>query len=104
MEAFTVGRAYDEVFTQDHTTRSPLALVVGAADAEAPSQLAADIGEIVAARRADLQISAAELAGLAGVAEADVALIEGGRGSLSLGALEKILAPLQLRISLTSTL
>ena len=61
------------------------------------------LGDIVAKRRTELNLSQIQLAKSTGVSQADISRIERGKGNPTLDTLRKIFAALQLQMTLEAT-
>ena len=97
-----MARPYSEVVDLSHLMADPdlkkFADVVRS-QIQAEYQETFGLGEIVAKRRTELNLSQIQLAKSTGVSQADISRIERGKGNPTLDTLKKIFAALQLKMA-----
>jgi DNA-binding XRE family transcriptional regulator len=94
-----VARSYEDVVAALRPAAAPdLDRFAQAAEAhfEEAYRLTFGLGEAVAARRQELNLSQTQLAAATGIPQADISRIERGKGNPTLATIEKLLAALQL--------
>ena len=93
-----MARSYDDVTAALRVPLDPQVAAAVAADIDVAYDLAFGLGEAVAARRAELELSQVELARAAGVPQADISRIERGKGNPTLATVTKLLTALDLKL------
>lgn len=98
-----MARPYSEVVDLSHLMADPdlKKFAEGLrSQVQAEYQETFGLGEIVAQRRTELNLSQIQLAKSTGVSQADISRIECGKGNPTLDTLRKIFAALQLQMTL----
>jgi len=97
-----MARPYKEVVDSSHLVADPdLKKFADAARSQIQSeyQETFGLGETVAKRREELQLSQMDLAEKTGISQADISRIERGRGNPTFSTVRKIFVALQLRMT-----
>ena len=98
-----MARPYSEVVDLSHLMADPDLKKFAKelrSQVQAEYQETFGLGEIVAQRRTELNLSQIQLAKSTGVSQADISRIECGKGNPTLDTLRKIFAALQLQMTL----
>jgi len=101
-----MARPYGEVVDLSHLMADPdLKKFADAvrSQIQAEYQETFGLGDIVAKRRTELNLSQIQLAKTTGVSQADISRIECGKGNPTLDTLKKIFVALQLKMTFEST-